>query len=177
MKNTRRGFTLIELIVCIALILILVAILFPVFNRAKGRAKAIVCTSNLRQVYVAIKLYQQDNGEYPPNSFNWDGFKPYYPLILECPVSAEQYPEYDYIAIWSAVGDKRSDEAWEKCKEIRGGSLPLAVDDKHIDPQTGYAEFLVLLREDGSVDTRIVGKDPYSNLACDTRGTFWMYGF
>lgn len=56
----RKGFTLIELLVVIAIIAILAAILFPVFARAKEAAKATACTSNVRNLGLAHKLYQSD---------------------------------------------------------------------------------------------------------------------
>jgi prepilin-type N-terminal cleavage/methylation domain-containing protein/prepilin-type processing-associated H-X9-DG protein len=54
---TRRGFTLIELLVVIA---ILAAILFPVFARAREKARQTSCQSNLRQIGLGIQMYQND---------------------------------------------------------------------------------------------------------------------
>ena len=61
--GTRAGFTLIELLVVIAIIAILAAMLFPVFSRAREKARQAACQSNLRQVLTAIHLYMQDNDE------------------------------------------------------------------------------------------------------------------
>jgi len=55
-----RGFTLIELLVVITIIAILVAILFPVFVRAKEAARKTVCLSNLRQLGMASVMYASD---------------------------------------------------------------------------------------------------------------------
>lgn len=63
----RRGFTLIELLVVIAILAILAAILFPVFSRAKESAKKAQCTSNLRQLGLALFLYVPDNDELLPD--------------------------------------------------------------------------------------------------------------
>ena len=59
-KRQQRGFTLIELLVVIAIIAILAAILFPVFAKARERAKMSTCASNLKQVGMALNMYAQD---------------------------------------------------------------------------------------------------------------------
>jgi len=56
----RRGFTLIELLVVIAIIAILAAILFPVFARAREKARQVACMSNIRQIGVAVWMYVED---------------------------------------------------------------------------------------------------------------------
>jgi len=61
-RTPYRGFTLIELLVVIAIIAILAAILFPVFARARERAKASACVSNLKQIGAAARMYADDNG-------------------------------------------------------------------------------------------------------------------
>jgi len=56
----RRGFTLIELLVVIAIIAILAAILFPVFARAREKARMTSCLSNMKQLGLGIMMYVQD---------------------------------------------------------------------------------------------------------------------
>ena len=62
----RRGFTLIELLVVIAIIAILAAILFPVFARAREKARQASCQSNLKQLALAYQMYVQDYDERLP---------------------------------------------------------------------------------------------------------------
>ena len=59
----RKGFTLIELLVVIAIIAILAAILFPVFARAREKARQASCTSNLKQIMLGDAMYAQDFDE------------------------------------------------------------------------------------------------------------------
>src|SRR5213596_1653099 len=70
------GFTLIELLVVIAIIAVLAAILFPVFARARESARRATCTSNLRQLGLAVAQYLQDYDERFPSGQNWHGTSP-----------------------------------------------------------------------------------------------------
>jgi len=63
MTNRRSGFTLIELLVVIAIIAILAAILFPVFARAREKARQASCASNLKQLALGMIMYAQDYDE------------------------------------------------------------------------------------------------------------------
>src|SRR5581483_6168155 len=65
-RGTRPGFTLIELLVVIAIIAILAAILFPVFAQAREKARQATCTSNLKQVGLAVMMYASDHDECLP---------------------------------------------------------------------------------------------------------------
>jgi prepilin-type N-terminal cleavage/methylation domain-containing protein/prepilin-type processing-associated H-X9-DG protein len=65
LKSTeRKGFTLIELLVVIAIIAILAAILFPVFAKAREKARQISCLSNMKQLGLGFTQYNQDYDEY-----------------------------------------------------------------------------------------------------------------
>ena len=68
----RRGFTLIELLVVIAIIAILAAILFPVFAKAREKARESTCLNNARQLVIAVTMASQDNsGLYPNKATVW----------------------------------------------------------------------------------------------------------
>jgi prepilin-type N-terminal cleavage/methylation domain-containing protein/prepilin-type processing-associated H-X9-DG protein len=78
----RRGFTLIELLVVIAIIAILAAILFPVFAKAREKARQAACSSNLKQLALALMMYAGDYDEAYPGS-----------LIAHYPGGPQQYPQ------------------------------------------------------------------------------------
>jgi prepilin-type N-terminal cleavage/methylation domain-containing protein/prepilin-type processing-associated H-X9-DG protein len=70
MHSPRRGFTLIELLVVIAIIAILAAILFPVFARAREKARQTSCLSNVKQLCLGFLMYVQDYDEtFPPGNY------------------------------------------------------------------------------------------------------------
>ena len=63
---TRRGFTLIELLVVIGIIALLSGILFPVFAKAREKARQTTCLNNQRQIVLGLQIYAQDNDEMYP---------------------------------------------------------------------------------------------------------------
>ncbi|BDI29548.1 hypothetical protein CCAX7_15990 [Capsulimonas corticalis] len=76
-QSRLKGFTLIELLVVIAIIAILAAILFPVFAKAREKARQISCASNERQIGLGFLQYVQDYDEKYPALRRLDPPKPY----------------------------------------------------------------------------------------------------
>ncbi|OGV38042.1 MAG: hypothetical protein A2020_09880 [Lentisphaerae bacterium GWF2_45_14] len=67
-KSGKIAFTLIELLMVISIIALLASILFPALNKAKAKVREISCSSNLRQVGVAISSYLSDNNLWLPGA-------------------------------------------------------------------------------------------------------------
>jgi prepilin-type N-terminal cleavage/methylation domain-containing protein/prepilin-type processing-associated H-X9-DG protein len=66
----RRAFTLIEILVVVAIVGILAAILFPVFARARENARRTSCSSNLKQIFLAHSMYRDDyDGIFAPCAY------------------------------------------------------------------------------------------------------------
>jgi prepilin-type N-terminal cleavage/methylation domain-containing protein/prepilin-type processing-associated H-X9-DG protein len=60
-----EGFTLIELLVVIAVIALLIAIIVPSLRLVKQQAETVSCQSNIRQLLMSLKMYEDDNGTFP----------------------------------------------------------------------------------------------------------------
>jgi len=95
-----RGFTLVEMLVVLAIIGVLAGILLPVLGSAREAARTATCSSNLKQIYLGSQMYLRDsNGIYPNLSYGGSAFsgstycgwaRPLYPYVrstaaFECP--------------------------------------------------------------------------------------------
>lgn len=67
------GFTLVELLVCIAIVAMLIAMLLPALNAARESARRVTCSANFRQMLVGTTVYSDDNRGIAP-TFNSNGY-------------------------------------------------------------------------------------------------------
>jgi prepilin-type N-terminal cleavage/methylation domain-containing protein/prepilin-type processing-associated H-X9-DG protein len=118
-----RGFTLMELLLVIAIIAILAAMLLPALSRAKGKARQIACLNHLKQLALATVMYTTDHENHFPSSNSPDkwpqAIRPGYEnlRILMCPedrsiagaatntVSADLAPRSFLINAWTDYFD------------------------------------------------------------------------
>lgn len=110
----KEGFTIIELLVAVVVIATLMALLFPVISKANESGKRATCMNNLRQIYLALQMYADDNGEVfplldPPDwvangcgsSRNYENYYHFYAL----------YPKYiDDLKTFACPADEDGDE-------------------------------------------------------------------
>lgn len=75
-----KGFSLIELLVVVAIISILAALLLPVVSGAVNRARSAACVNRLHEMGMALQLYVHENGSHYPGGLWFDKLQPYYAI-------------------------------------------------------------------------------------------------
>ena len=106
--HRRPSFGLIELLVVVGVIAIMAAIMFPVFARAREKARQSSCLSNIRQLTLATLQFAQEHNDTLPSAFNWaKSVEPYAKnsMIFQC-VSVEAKPGTHYAMNPSLSGRK-----------------------------------------------------------------------
>jgi prepilin-type N-terminal cleavage/methylation domain-containing protein/prepilin-type processing-associated H-X9-DG protein len=117
-----RGFTLVELLVVIAVIALLMAILMPSLNKARQSAYAIKCAGNMRNAGVAMQSYTADTGTYPASYVYPDNDGGSFSLETQ----SEDHP-YGYLHwSWYLFDSGRCDETAFTCPAMDGGGAPRA---------------------------------------------------
>ncbi len=86
-----QGFTLIELVIVIAIAVVLMAITVPTYILAREQQRRLTCSTNLQQVYTALKQYYDDEQGFPP------GYRPGHPGIHDAS-DPEYRPDYGAVA-------------------------------------------------------------------------------
>lgn len=130
----RKAFTLIELLMVIAIIALLVAITLPGLNRARQQAKAIYCLNNLRQMVLAAGSYTQQYDDHYPLAYytqRRDGIRYYYAWDFTTYKDWSSTPAREVVEpglLW--LGDTAIEV--QQCPSFKGAHNWMA------DPYTGY---------------------------------------
>ena len=170
MHGTKKGFTLIEVLVVIAIIALLVSIVYPSLHQAMAAAKRTQCAANLHAVAVAFRMYLNQSYEIMPLAAQMPSLKlndnpriadvlgPYLasPQSLKCPADTKDYyisegSSYEYQS--TLGGQKVSDSFLSK----RWGEqrTPVMNDYKPFHGKAGTEGAMNFLFADGHVDDLI----------------------
>ena len=166
-QHNRRGFTLIELLVVIAIIAILAAILFPVFARARMKAHAATCVSNLKQIAMSIRMYCDDYEGYGPytscGSF-WEdklyrgGYGPKRESALyRCKGGNGNLTLNYYRGGHCACGPGGSTVPWQIDSQVRSPEAVMLVADARGAIPTAFPNYFYDIPGDGSMTPAHVG--------------------
>jgi general secretion pathway protein G len=113
---SRKGFTVIELLIVIAIIAILAALLFPVLAKARNSAKQSTCLSNLKQIGGGFSIYMQDYDDHWPLGLDpadkytpqiWSSFPEFQARIPELPLMHDLLQTYlPSKSVWECPADR-----------------------------------------------------------------------
>ncbi|HTQ10716.1 MAG TPA: prepilin-type N-terminal cleavage/methylation domain-containing protein [Fimbriimonadaceae bacterium] len=187
-----RGVTLAEVLVVIVIIAVVAGLMMPAFTSAKHAAHKPICASNMHQLYLAMKLYESDYGEYPPDIPTYAAFRSYYPTVLWCPESKNRdnpgLRATDYTMLGTLMGAAflsgtqltNAERAFQDCRTLRGSAIPVVLDCNHIAPAvvaTDTSSVYYLVRDDGSFASLLVFQADHTNPVCDVSYLPLYYSF
>ena len=96
MNSKERGFTLIEMMIVVAIIAILVTILVPNLMRARAQAQTAACEGNLKEIATALELYETDHDAYPQSGNADASNTDLEPYLQQTPVDPAAGPGQPY---------------------------------------------------------------------------------
>ena len=167
----RGGFTLIEVVMVVAVIMVLAAILVPIGTRVRAAAQSASCVSQLRQIGVGLQLYMtEQGGRFPelapgPTEADTAGRPALNTVLLEyvggtpevfaCPADNSVYPETGSSYQWnSLLNGLRIEEVEDSLRKlglsVDQSQIPVVFDAESF--HSGTADPVNFLFADGSVD-------------------------
>jgi prepilin-type N-terminal cleavage/methylation domain-containing protein len=134
-RRRARGFTLVEILVVIGIVVLLIGILLPVVTKARNAAKSTKCLSNLRQIAVGFHVYAGDNfGKLPDPGLSdlpWERVLAGYlkqDAVYECPADEEVFPVVGSSYDWRDTGDPDTTLAGRPLSDAKAIACVLAFD-------------------------------------------------
>ncbi len=126
----QSGLTLIELLLVMAILIALSSIAYSVYILAKERAREAECMNNLRQIYLIVKMVEQDEGKMPETTWELFGIHPNHPIRKQYP-NRKFYtgPWWRYAKTCFVCPTVKAGEVWE---------VWFSCDDPHTIPPGTY---------------------------------------
>ena len=170
------GFTLVELLVAVAIVVLLISLLLPSLSRARRQSRAVVCTSNLRQLGIAFQMYVNHNKG--KSFFVYGSDENYWPYVLEPQIGAvkaallcPEAPQHSGVPTHQengVAGSPRRGTAFHAWAQIssRPGAVPGRAWDE-MESSYGMNGWLSALRPSGSIPAGDAARDKYISLPAE----------
>lgn len=170
----RRGFTLVELLVVMAIIALLAAMLMPALAAARGVARQTSCLNNLRNMNVAVQMYVKDHDGFLPGAYVPDDRKPGYTRHVFGSYSLmEQDCLYDRGTVEAYMGS--GGESWNCPGVIEGEMLSLVLPENRLCSAYGYNVSLAMEWTASGAHRRRIGvveRPELTMLFCDSAANY-----
>jgi len=122
-KENSRGFTLVELLVVISIIGILVSLMLPAMQGARGAARRIQCASHLRQIVLALHTYKETMTVFPPGAVlepNYPSYGSWYDPWTEAQADGTgKHGTSWMLQILPQLGEEKLFSAWDFTKSVK----------------------------------------------------------
>ena len=157
-QKNKPGFTLVELLVVIAVIAILAGLLLPVLSKSRAHGQGAQCVNNLKQLATAIQMYADEHGDRLPGPL-WQGL---YAIYFDDP---QRMPYYiaPYLGLPAASSEVRTANVAVCTASIRKAPPPVWNDPRSLDEYLSYIVSIAVTNLTSDVVTRPFGY-PYGAL-------------